>query len=142
MTPETPLAGAGASNATLTSVDPVAPSKAARTAVDPPPTAVTSPDELTVAIIASDEFQIAELLLSSVLPSEYRAVAASCAVTPSAVKRVGPETESVATVRVAPVGVGAGEVDRASHPSPAINVRTTQETGGNIAGFMAYCQKG
>ncbi len=53
---------------TVTVVEPLIPSRVALIVADPDATPVTNPVELTVAIVASDVDQLAEVVTVSVLP--------------------------------------------------------------------------
>jgi hypothetical protein len=63
---------------TLTVVEPLIPFKVALMVADPEATPVTSPAELTVAIVTPEVDQLAELVIVSVLPSLYVPVADIC----------------------------------------------------------------
>lgn len=63
---------------TVTVVEPVTPSNVALIVADPDATPVTSPVELTVAMVLSDEDQLTEFVTVSVTPFSYVPVATIC----------------------------------------------------------------
>src|ERR1700681_892702 len=58
----------------------------------PPPTPVASPEEFTVVTAALVEFQVTELVNSSIVPSLYTPMAANCCVAPIAIAGVAGVT--------------------------------------------------
>jgi hypothetical protein len=86
---------------TVTVVEPLTAANVALIVADPEATPVTSPVELTVAVVASDDDQLAEFVTLSVLPLSYVPVAVICCVLPMATE--GVEGATVTVVRVGPI---------------------------------------
>lgn len=93
---------------TVTVVDPVTPSNVALIVADPAATPVTSPAELTVAMVLSEVDQLAESVMVSVTPLSYVPVATICCVLPTATDGVEGETVTV---------VNAGGIKKFLHPA-------------------------
>jgi hypothetical protein len=86
---------------TFTVVEPLTPPNVALMVADPEATPVTKPVELTVAMVISDEAQLAESVMVSVLLLLYVPVAVICCVFPIA--RDGVDGARVTVVKVGPM---------------------------------------
>lgn len=93
---------------TVTVVDPVTPSNVALIVADPAATPVTSPAELTVAMVLSEVDQLAESVIVSVTPLSYVPVATICCVFATATDGVEGDTVTV---------VSAGGIKKFLHPA-------------------------
>jgi hypothetical protein len=86
---------------TVTVVEPLSPFNVALIVAVPDATPVTSPIELTVAMVFSDVDQLAESVTVSVVPLSYAPVATICCVLPTAID--GVEGDTVTVVKVGPI---------------------------------------
>jgi hypothetical protein len=86
---------------TFTVVEPLTPANVALMVAEPEATPVTNPVELTVAIVTSDDAQLAESVIVSVLLLSYVPVAVICCVFPTATD--GVDGASVTVVSVGPI---------------------------------------
>ena len=86
---------------TVTVVEPLSPFNVALIVAVPDATPVTSPEELTVAIVLSDVDQLADSVTVSVVPLSYVPVATICCVLPTATD--GVEGDTVTVVKLGPI---------------------------------------
>jgi hypothetical protein len=86
---------------TVTVVEPLSPFNVALIVSVPDATPVTSPVELTVAMVLSEVDQLAESVTVSVVPLSYVPVATICCVLPTATD--GVDGDTVTVVKVGPI---------------------------------------